>query len=225
MLKACLLSYNSGFKVYLEYHDGRCLKADGTYKNGIYLCLDGEALGIASNFALSNTLARFLQLNRHIIEQNMRKIEAKLAAHRDFFREEIEEKRRTLSYAFLIDVYGNEHFDKASLAAALEKEQHARTRAILDDHSAAICFLEERMQAANRDVVCQWWYLLWDDIYRRNCNSIPQLQKYGQDFSPKYRSSICYRPVTRHKLESFLNERGLWIKEGTKGFFTHGILK
>lgn len=191
----------------------------------MFLSLDGEALGIASNFALSNTLARFLQLNRDIIEQNMPKIEARLAAHRDFFREEIENKRKTLSYSFLIDVYGNEHFDRSSLATALEKEQNERTRSILDNHAAAICFLEERMQAANRDILCQWWYLLWDDIYRRNCNSIPQLQKYEMDFSPKYRSSICYKPITRSKLEMFLRKCELWIKEGTKGFFTHGILK
>ena len=187
--------------------------------------MDGDTLGIASNFALSNTLARFLQLNRHIIEQNLPKIEAKLAAHRDFFREEMEEKGQKLSYAFLVDVYGNEHFDKTSLEAALAMEQDLKTRAILDDHAAAICFLEERMQAANRDTLCQWWYLLWDDIYRKNCSTIQQLQKYEVDFSPKYRSSICYKPLSRRKLESFLNVRGLWIKEGKQGFFTHGILK
>lgn len=155
----------------------------------------------------------------------MPKVGEKLAAHRDFFREEMQEKRQTLSYAFLIDVYGNEHFDRASLQAALDKEQDEKTRAILDDHTGAVRFLEERMQAANRDIICQWWYLLWDDIYRRNCNSISQLQKFESDFSPKFRSSICYRPMTRQVLESFLNVRGLWIKDGKKGFFTHGILK
>lgn len=187
--------------------------------------MDAEELGIANNFALSNTLARFLQLNRHIIEQRMPKIEERLASHRDYFREEFEDKQRTLSYAFLIDVYGNEHFDRHSLRNALAQEEDQQTRALLDEHTGAITFLEERMQAANRDVISQWWYLLWDDIYRRNCNSIPQLVQYETDFSPKFRSSICYRPVARRSLESFLSARGLWLNEGRKGFFTHGILK
>lgn len=218
-------SYNSGFKVSLEYHDGRHLKSDGSYKTGVYHSMTAESLGIASNFALSNTLARFLQLNRHIIDQNITKIEERLAMHRDYFKEEIEEKQRILSYAFLTDVYGNEHLDRYSLENALAKEQDDKTRLMLDDHTGTVTFLEERMQAANRDVVSQWWYLLWDDIYRRNCNSITQLAKYEIDFSPKYRSSICYKPIPRQELEGFLKARELWINDGTKGFFTHGILK
>jgi hypothetical protein len=209
----------------LEYHDGRYLKSDGKYKNGVFLAMDGEDLGIAGNFALTNTLARFLQLNRHVIEQNMPRIEDKLAEHRAYFRDEMEEKRRTLSYGFLTDVYGDEHFDRHSLERALTHEEDPQTRALSEVHTGAITFLEERMQAANRDILSQWWYLLWDDIYRRNCNSISQLQKYEPDFSPKYRSSICYKPMPRQQLESFLNMRGLWLKGGMKGFFTQGIWK
>lgn len=218
-------SYSSGFKVTLEYHDGRYLQADGRYRGGIDMVLDGEELGISSNFAMTNTLARFMQLNRRIIEQNMPLLEDKIDIHRNFFAEEVRAKRRALSYSFLLDVYGNEHLDRSVLADALYGEEDANTRDMLIRHEGSMTLMAERMQAANSSILCQWWYLFWDDLYRRNCSSVAQLPQFELDFSPKYRSSICFKPMSRKSLETFLSKRQLWESEGTKGFFTRGFLK
>ncbi|KAH8913748.1 hypothetical protein BT69DRAFT_1358873, partial [Atractiella rhizophila] len=47
---------------------------------------------------------------------------------------------------------------------------------------------------------------------------------HPSQFSPYYRSSICYHPLSRPDLETFLRNLGLWVNEGRSGYFTTGFL-
>lgn len=174
---------------------------------------------------MSPALATFFRNNRDLLDVGIPEVEKRLSQHRHFFAEEAAWKRHVLSYSFLVDVYGNDRLDSKSLEEALDREADERTRMMVVNHRGAITFLRERMDGVNRDVVTQWWYCAWDDIWRRNHRTISQLEQHEEDFSPAYRTSICYTPMTRAKLREFLDQRGLWPKARKKGFFNDGVLK
>lgn len=200
-------------------------RADGSLEVNIARICDGTHIGLGADFALSPILATFFRYNKDLLDQNMPVVDAKLQAHREFFAHEAAWKRYVLSYRSLIDVYGNDQLDSKKLEESLEQEEDERTRLLVNNHRGAIAFLRERMEASNRDVVTQHWYILWDDIWRRNHNSIAQMAKHEEDFSPAYRTSICYGPMKRADLQKFLDQRGLWPKSRKKGFFNNGVLK
>jgi hypothetical protein len=201
------------------------MRPDGTRKQGIRLRLPGHEFGIAPDFQLTNTLAKFFQLNRSALEIAQEQIKDTLEAHRAHFANEAALKVDTLSYNFLVDVYGNDMLDDNALSIALADESALSVRGMLANHPAGLHYMQERMRAVNRERLCQWWYVLMDDIWRRNHETIAELDQHPSDFSPAYRSSICYRPMPRLGFQDFLNERGLWKDNGRKGFFTHGVLK
>lgn len=209
----------------IKYFDGRRRRADGTWEQSIELELQGEKLGISSDFQLTGDLARFFQLNRSLLAGGMSEIERKLERHRSYFSDQISRKGSTLSYSFLTEVYGSDILDRVQLARKLSEEGCPETRNLLADCSGSILATQERMQAVSREYLTQWWYLFWDDVWRRNFDTIPELSKHTPDFSPHYRTSICYRPMTRIDLEVFLRHKGLWKQGGKKGFFTTGFLK
>ena len=80
------------------------------------------------------------------------------------------------------------------------------------------------MRCINRSVVTQRWYLIWDDLWRRNKLTVAGLANAPAAFSPFYRSSLCYRPMPRQDLENYLQRYGLWSTSGHQGVFHHGFL-
>lgn len=200
-------------------------RADGSLQDNISRASSAAQIGLGLDYVLSPSLAIFFKNNKDLLDENIPRIEAKLAAHRHFFAREAAWKRHVLSYRFLIDVYGNDQLDSKILEEALHNEQDEQVRRMVHNHRGTITFLRERMNGTSRDVVTQWWYVLWDDVWRRNHNSVGQLAKHEEDFSPAYRTSICYTPMSRAKLREFLDQRGLWPKPRKKGFFNDGVLK
>ncbi|CAG8463870.1 23822_t:CDS:2 [Gigaspora rosea] len=131
----------------------------------------------------------------------------------------------TLSYGFYINVYDNPSIPLESLPALLmATETNEKVRSIPETEYPTLIYLYERMRIINLSRVHQWWYLFWEDLWRKNHKEIEDLRKYPQDFSPAYRSSLCYRPMIRLELEEFLQKRGLWKNEGRDGFLHSGIL-
>ena len=200
-------------------------RADGSIQDNIPRACSALQIGLTSDYVLSPGLATLFKNNKDLLDEKIPRMEAKLAAHRHFFAREAAWKRHVLTYRFLIDIYGNDQLDNKILEEALQNEQDEHVRMMVQNHRGAITFLRERMNGTSRDVVTQWWYVLWDDIWRRNHNSVGQLAKHEEDFSPAYRTSICYTPMSRAKLREFLDQRGLWPKPRKKGFFNNGVLK
>lgn len=208
----------------MEYRDGRQLTREGKERNGISFTANARTLGITPSYQLTPELARLFQLNRVLLHDELTDIKSRLDAHQAYFAEEAWHKQSVLSYNFLVSVYGNDALDKETLDNALQSEYETSVRQLADRNSGAIDYTLLRMQAVQRDFLCQWWYLAWDDLWRRNYQAISAMVKHEADFSPHYRTSICYRPMTRASLEDFLAQRGLWGRSQRR-FFNNGVLK
>jgi hypothetical protein len=219
-------NFNSGFDVTLVYEDGRGRRADGTVEQGLGLIRQGASFGIADDFHLTPPLAHLFRDNRDLIEQRLAGVENLLAGHRAYFCDEAQRKYRTLSHAFLFNVQADGSLSSKGLAAMLDAtELDPRVRSLPYSYAGSITLLEERMKAINRSRVTQWWFVAWDDIWRRNHTTVMGLQDNPASFSPHYRISICYRPLPRAELESFLEAHGLWsASKKRRRFFSTGFL-
>lgn len=161
---------------------------------------------------MSPLVATFLKANRTLIEARMADIKEQFAYHRHHYAAKAQHKAETLSYDFLMRIHGDVDLGPKELATALQLEPNPEVRHMLESYPAAILAMQERLACVNRSRVTQRWFLIFDDLWRRNKSTIPQMNDCPASFSPHYRSSVCYRPMSRPQLEQFLADHKLSTK-------------
>ncbi|KAF9080571.1 hypothetical protein BGX23_001953 [Mortierella sp. AD031] len=214
---------NPGFSVTITYSDGEIQDPEGSSQLLHETTIGHEVIGITRDFQVTPALARLLRDNHALISRGVRKVKKVMEAYQDHYRNEALRKDGTLSYAFFINVYDNPNLKQKELEPLLRAtEENPKICDPSAEVSMAIRYLYERMAAVNRTRCHQWWYLFWDDLYRKNHVEIPQLTP--KEFSPAFPGSICYRPMARPDLEKFLEKQGCWQKNGRAGFMHVGVL-
>ncbi|CAG8529899.1 7731_t:CDS:2 [Ambispora gerdemannii] len=225
------INMNSGFEVTITYTDHG--EINGPDDREISpeppppheRAVGHDILGITSDFALTPQLQRLISDNSQLIESGFPKIRELMKEYRKFYHNEAVHKKETLTYAFFINIYDNPSIPLESLPTLLmSTEENPLIHSIPEAEYPALVYLYERMRVVNLSRVHQWWFLFWDDLWRKNAHEIPYLSQHPQDFSPTYRKSICYRPMIRAKLEEFLERRGCWKNGGKAGFLHSGVL-
>uniref|UniRef100_A0A0W0F5N8 T6SS Phospholipase effector Tle1-like catalytic domain-containing protein n=1 Tax=Moniliophthora roreri TaxID=221103 RepID=A0A0W0F5N8_MONRR len=201
----------SGFSVQLDY--------------GKEVVLDGDAIGLSDDFELTSPLARFFHLNRDGISARLHGIESVFARYRQHHREECRQKADVLSYRFLTNVYDLPRDPQAVGTSSIRYERDLRVRQLMVGSEFVFETAYNRLLSVSQTEASTWWYIFWDDLWRRNADTISNLRLHATDFNPHYPSSIAYTPLPRPALESFLMQRGLLSKRTKWGdFFTSGFL-
>ncbi|KAF9123896.1 hypothetical protein BGW39_008610 [Mortierella sp. 14UC] len=214
---------NPGFLVTITYSDGEIQDPEGSSQLLHETTIGHEVIGITRDFQVTPSLARLLRDNHALISRGVRKVKKVMQAYQNHYRNEALRKDATLSYAFFINVYDNPNLKQRELEPLLRAtEENPKVVEPSRQVSTAIQYLYERMGAVNRTRCHQWWYLFWDDLYRKNHEEIPQLTP--KEFSPAFPGSVCYRPMARPDLEAFLEKQGCWLKNGRAGFMNVGVL-
>ncbi|KAF9956753.1 hypothetical protein BGZ72_002478 [Mortierella alpina] len=214
---------NPGFSVTITYSEGELQDPEGSSQLLHETTISHDVIGITRDFQITPGLARLLRDNHALISRGVKKVKKVMKSYQEHYRNEALRKDATLSYDFFINVYDNPTLKQKELAPLLlATEENPRIRQPSEQVSVAVKYLYERMTAVNRTRCHQWWYLFWDDLYRKNHEEIPQL--VPKEFSPAFPGSICYRPMSRQKLELFLEQHGCWLKNGRAGFMHVGVL-
>ncbi|KAG6842242.1 hypothetical protein C0991_000212 [Blastosporella zonata] len=205
------MQLGSGFDVELQY----------TKK----LSVSGEVFGLNDDYDLTAPLARFLQLNSGALAQRLPYIEQVVDDYRHYNRKIGQWKNHVLSYRFLSDVYDHP-FDPTSLSRRLEFERDPRVQRLVSNCEVELAPAYQRWLFVSQSEARTWWYLFWDDLWRRNYATTPGLMRHASDFNPYYPTSIAYTPLPRAALETLLTQRGLFSRTGswTNAFFTPGFL-
>ncbi|GAA5930311.1 uncharacterized protein JCM15063_004770 [Sporobolomyces koalae] len=210
---------SSGFEISLEWRDGVGFDRSGKPRTNLELTLPGSQCGILADFSLTRSLAILLRDNRQLIDQRLPLIEESLHRHRRWFSREAEWKRQTLSYEFLLEIFAETGNGLDQIALRLdEMEKNISVKRLITNHATSFTSLRERMEIVTSSKIRGWWFVVFDDLYRRNT----VFHTRPHDFSPHYRSSVCYRPMSRPQLESFLNDRGFATKG--RAYFSSGFL-
>jgi len=205
------LQLGSGFDVEITYNK--------------HVSIHGAAIGINDEYDLTPTLARFLAQSHALIHSRMGGIEALLAGYRQYCRQECNKKVDVLSYGFLSRVFDHPRDPEGLAQDAIKHEHDLRVRQLLVGNEEAFHITYERLAAVSTTELATWWYIFWDDFWRRNSVTIGRLKQYASDFNPHYPSSIAYTPLPRAALESFLTQRGLLNRKPKRGdFIDNGFL-
>ncbi|RPD55808.1 hypothetical protein L227DRAFT_614942 [Lentinus tigrinus ALCF2SS1-6] len=174
----------------------------------------GNVIGLTEDYDLNQLLAHFLSLNENLVPSRLSYIEAVIHNYRHHYQKEFEWKKRTLSYRFLSEVYDHYPREPRGLSeSAVEMESDPRVRKLMAGNVDVFGITYERMTAVSSSELATWWYIFWDDLWRRNWETIGAFEKYATDFNPHYPTSIAYTPLPRAALENFLTQRGLLHKK------------
>ncbi|KAJ7125620.1 hypothetical protein C8R43DRAFT_1029603 [Mycena crocata] len=201
------LQLGSGFDIELNYA-----------KN---VKVDGDVIGLNDDYDLTPDLARFIALNQDHIPKRLQHIEETLFNYRRHHRKECRWKSHVLTYRFLTHVYNRPRESSGLAESSIQLERDLRVRQLMVGNEAVFQTAYERLEAVSSTPTATWWYLFWDDLWRRNYDTIPGLTLHASDFDPHYPTSIAYRPLPRAALEAFLSQRGLFSKQQ---FFHSGFL-
>lgn len=173
---------SSGFDVQLEYSDGEAIQSDGRIRKGLRLTRSAHKLGVFSDFQLSKPLAILFRQNRQIIEARQPLVEATLQAHTRYFAHQAIAKQHALSYSMLLSAFLQRDLE------SLARNETCPVRQLATTHDLSVQHLQERWGCVHQSPGRTWWYLLWDDLWRRNRNEV-NLPEHR--FSPHYSTSIC----------------------------------
>ncbi|KAJ6509497.1 hypothetical protein C8R47DRAFT_1098906 [Mycena vitilis] len=183
--------------------------------------MDGDLIGLTDDYNLTPDLARFISLNQDLIPKKLQHIEETLASYRHHHRKECRWKSQVLTYRFLTHVYDRPRQSSGLAESSIQFERDLRVKELMVGNEAVFATAYARLEAVSSSPTAAWWYLFWDDLWRRNHDSIRGFSLHAPDFDPHYPTSIAYRPLPRAALESFLTQRGLLSKQG---FFHSGFL-
>jgi len=195
------------------------LDVELTYAKNVRV--DGGIIGLTDDYELTPALARFLVLNQDLIPRRLEHIEATLNGYRHYYRRECHKKANVLTYRFLTYVYDQPR-DPAGLAkSSIEFERDLRVRQLMVGSEAVFEAAYERLAVVSTSEAATWWYIFWDDLWRRNHDTISALELHAPDFDSRYPTSIAYTPLPRSALETFLTQRGLLSNVPRWGDFFH----
>ncbi|KAF8922598.1 hypothetical protein CPB85DRAFT_1467779 [Mucidula mucida] len=199
--------FGSGFEVVLSY----AKKLD----------LDGSVIGLTNDFDLTTPMARFLGLNRKLISSRLGDVELALSHYRQHHRQECHSKIDALTYRFMAHVFDNPQEPKGLTESSMNRERDPRVQTLMSGSEEVFSAAYARFCAASSSETATWWYIFWDDLWRRNHDTISALELHATDFNPSYPTSIAYTPLPRPALESLLIQRGLLSKKRNRSDFIH----
>ncbi|KAG8742758.1 hypothetical protein FRC10_000925 [Ceratobasidium sp. 414] len=171
---------------------------------------DGSLVGLNDALDLTPQLARFLLLNKPVLDDRISEYLVALRAYRDYMHREVAAKAAALSYGFLDSIYSAPASPDTITRILAKDELDLRVRELAVSYGDAFETMDERIRYVGRNAISGWWYLFWDDYWRRNKATIASLATHRSDFDPHYPTSIAYNPLSRAALEAFLKQRGLW---------------
>ncbi|KAA1087881.1 hypothetical protein PGTUg99_020877 [Puccinia graminis f. sp. tritici] len=209
-------NFNSGFQVSIQYKDGQSIKSNGSTISRIHHTRLPRSIGLRDDFKVTPMLAKLFQDNHSIINTTLEKVERALESHRSYFSRQAAWKQNRMSFSFLEVFFQDQnHISSNALRSKLEShlllnEVDQQLRRLPQICRGSLQVMEERMERINKSKLNQWWFVIFDDIYRRNYKILNRLSTKPEDFSPYHRGSVCYKPMIRSDLEKFLMNRNVF---------------
>lgn len=141
------LQLGSGFEVELKY--SKSVK------------VTGEVIGLNEDFDLNSLLARFLELNRELIEKSLYELQEKLSHYRRHHQEECRWKSAVLTYRFMTFIYDHPRLPDECTRSSLQTETDSRVKKCVGNNQAVFRSAYDRLTAVSQSQAVTWWYIFW----------------------------------------------------------------
>jgi len=210
-------NFHSGFEVNVTYDYGQRRDADGVSVDKRRVIIDGAAaFGLRDDFEWTTSVQRFFHANNDTIQSRLHSIQVCLSQYRLSYYTEAREKRKTMNYSFLLDVFESPLLQAKEVNSIFRQSSCTSSiRNLPELYPATIKLVLERLNHLNRSPLHQWWFLFWDDLWRQNHSDYKVLSRHKRVFSSQFPSSIAWTPMPRNHLESLLkSKKGLWSESG-----------
>lgn len=125
--------------------------------------LSGDIIGLNEDYDLTPTLARFLTINKDLIDESLYYVEERVSHYRRYHRKQCRLKSRTLSYKFLATIYDSPAHTEESLSC-LNTETDQRVRILMASSQHVFASAHARLNAVGRSEATAWWYVFWVSI-------------------------------------------------------------
>lgn len=121
----------------------------------------GDVIGLNEDFDLTSTLARFLAINKQLIDERLFVIEEVLAGYRRHHRKEFRWKAKVLSYKSLTFVYDRPRDPSGLAQSSTEFEKDQRVCHLMSNSERVFSSAYFRLSAVSRSEAATWWYIFW----------------------------------------------------------------
>ncbi|TRM60170.1 hypothetical protein BD626DRAFT_408024 [Schizophyllum amplum] len=194
---------------------------DVTLKYSKKVQVSGAIIGLDEDFDLTPSLARFLAMNEDKIELRLPELQSAVEDYRQHARAECKWKEEVLTYRFLAFVYDRPQDPTRLAESSIAYERDLRVRQLVAGSEGVFETAYERLEVVTANETACWWYIFWDDFWRRNRDAVKALNTHAKDFNPHYPTCVAYTPLARPVLETFLIQRGLMSKPRRRGDLFH----
>ncbi|RLN96400.1 hypothetical protein BBJ28_00011703 [Nothophytophthora sp. Chile5] len=166
-----------------------------------------DHIGLKSNMEESDELRTIFAETRIDWEEALETLRKQHQEYRRGLAKAEADANAALSDGFWHFVYNNPHLPRDELEKYLtEREQSPALRSLPETHASALDALYLRRDWVFKHPMITFWYVFWDDVYARN-SGLKCLRP--EDFDPLQPTAICYRVMSRKRLEDWLRERNL----------------
>ena len=141
------LQLGSGFDIELRY--SKSVK------------VTGEVIGLNEDFDLNSLLARFLELNRELIEKTLYELQDKISQYRRHYWKECRWKSTVLTYRFMTLIYSHPNLPDECTRSSLQIETDFRVKECVGKNKAVFRSAYDRLTAVSRTEAATWWYIFW----------------------------------------------------------------
>ena len=201
--------FEQGFNVSMKYNDGVGRGSDGSHHTGSFT-FGGDAMGVTNTF---DRTPRFNELcnnrnNKQSMEQGIQMHLQEQAQFKVKLKSERVMTQWTLGWGFWYWVYNNDVISRQNLHAYLQKsEQNPAVKSIPTKHKQGLDCLFNLVGFYNSSPLFAMWYTYWDDVWQHN-QDIAGIKANEAVFSKNSPTSICFKPMQKDELKTFLKELG-----------------
>jgi len=141
------LQLGSGFDICLKYSRS--------------LTLSGEVIGLNEDCDLTPSLARFLEINRELVDGSLFTVEEKISHYRRHHKNECLWKSQVMTYKFLTFVYDQPRDPDGLAQSLLEFEKDSRVQELMLANYEVFKSAYIRLAAVSGSEAATWWYIFW----------------------------------------------------------------
>eukprot|EP01047_Picozoa_sp_COSAG01_P032317 COSAG01_NODE_2328_length_7893_cov_2.389017_2_plen_1888_part_00 len=195
------------FSVTMSFHDGYGVGANTGVHHSVPFQLSGGAVGLTDSYSLTPMLVKLLTENENInawINTFPAFMENHLFAQQRHCQR-MQTDSDTLPMDFWVAIYQG-YVTQAQFDDYLSQRSELANEAL---QKIDVGGIQTIMTLVTKDRRSSFWFLFWHDIVTTN-TEYPQFLTDAA-FSPFNTASICFRPMDREKLDTFLRDHGNFV--------------
>ena len=207
-----------GFTITMNYSDGHGDAIKPKTREPLHLVgqcqnMNPSHFELTDEFTLTTGLKKLFDLGASVLSSG---VPALLDEEQEYRKHTIESEKAenaVLGDGFWYFVYNDHTLKREDLERYLQtQESNAVLQSVPEKERAGLDYVYKRLGVIELSEQSAFWYIFWEDFFHQN-KDMSILEDKLELFDPSSSTSICYRPLAKDDLKTFLVENEMY-KEG-----------